>query len=441
MSAIGGPHQKKGGVVLRFASDFEDSGLSEESAPGKYRLFEIDGSLGQRLLEGKETFHIKGGPNDEAVLCTSEETFEIKKKESSNTLLLIPKLDDQLKSAQQKLSAAPIPGGEEELNSRVEEVQVPAAMPNIYTMKKIAPRLGQLKTLLREGIYPGEDVANGTHRKRAKLNDGSSSSGVHASGNTYTFKELFDRVQCSEKELQEGLLSLNAFELHGKWRVFEDAYLTKLFDSILSTVVGNGMPVDCVSASTLAENLNVQGYLPEVIEKALSMFSNVCDEKGQYALDKTKVAKFRAKQLLSTFSTNKNAAVGDFKRWRMCDFMEEWTDSMFGLASASEMSDLLSVSKVCNDLATLERGCGDGHEYIQRFFASDLPEDATKRFAALFARRQKWEEGDIKPFIEGIVVTGNPLATLLLKNSRSSMVKPKPGTPHYPKSYRVYTAR
>ena len=46
-----------------------------------------------------------------------------------------------------------------------------------------------------------------------------------------------------------------------------------------------------------------------------------------------------------------------------------------------------------------------------------------------------------KPFIEGIVVTGNPLATLLLKNSRSSMVKPKPGTPQYPKSYRVYTAR
>ena len=158
-------------------------------------------------------------------------------------------------------------------------------------------------------------------------------------------------------------------------------------------------------------------------------------------LNASRAGTSRAKQLLSTFSTNKNAAVGDFKRWRMCDFMEEWTDSMFGLASASEMGELLSVSKLCNDLATIERGCGDGHEYIQRFFATDLPEDATKRFAALFARRQKWEEGDIKPFIEGIAVTGKPLATLLMKHARSSMFKSKPGTPHYPKSYRVYTAR
>ena len=76
--------------VLRFCSDFDDRGLNTENADGKYRLFEIDGGLGEALLGSSEQIFIKGGSMDEAVMCTKTETFEIRKKESSNTVLLVP---------------------------------------------------------------------------------------------------------------------------------------------------------------------------------------------------------------------------------------------------------------------------------------------------------------------------------------------------------------
>ena len=42
-------------VVLRFSGDFDDRGLATEGASGKYRLFEVDGALGEKLVSGNTT--------------------------------------------------------------------------------------------------------------------------------------------------------------------------------------------------------------------------------------------------------------------------------------------------------------------------------------------------------------------------------------------------
>ena len=76
--------------VLRFKNDFDDRGLNTENADGKYRLFEIDGDLGEALLNSSDKIFIKGNSTEEAVMCTKNATFEIRKKESSNTVLLVP---------------------------------------------------------------------------------------------------------------------------------------------------------------------------------------------------------------------------------------------------------------------------------------------------------------------------------------------------------------
>ena len=65
---------------MRFSSDFDDRGLNTENADGKYRLFEIDGVLGETLLSSKEKVFIKGERTDEAVMCTETSTYEIRKK-------------------------------------------------------------------------------------------------------------------------------------------------------------------------------------------------------------------------------------------------------------------------------------------------------------------------------------------------------------------------
>ena len=55
-----------------------------------YRLFEFpdEGTL-QELLKNDGSVKVKGGPNDEAVLCTANKTYTLRLAESSNTLLPI----------------------------------------------------------------------------------------------------------------------------------------------------------------------------------------------------------------------------------------------------------------------------------------------------------------------------------------------------------------
>jgi sister chromatid cohesion protein DCC1 len=398
-------------VVLRFSGDFDDRGLATEGASGKYRLFEVDGALGEKLVSGKHTFRIKGARGEEAVLCTKDETFEIRKIESSNTMLLVPKLNETL--ATRNSPNAAIPG---ENADETSDVVIAGAMPNVYTMTKIAPRLGKLSKLLEQSSYSGEeeiDSSGETRAKRAKLNDGSAD--ASGSARPYAFSELFELVQCSEAELQQALADMGAFEIDGKFRVFEKAYLTRLIDQILSIVVGEKMDPQKFQSIALVEKLRNE-HLPEVIEQGLTLIANqLGDEVSSYALQVEQVTVFRAKQLLSRTDGDR----AGLKRWRMEDFMDAWQDSLYGLLSTAQARNNNLDMSLINKFALVETD-SEG-KYVEKYFATDLPTAVKLRFAALFERRSKWLEQDLKPFVEDIVAPGKSMASLLLKNTRNSM--------------------
>ena len=55
-----------------------------------YRLFEMDEATLQQLLKDDGSLTIKGGRDDDAVLCTADKTYTLRLAESSNSFLLAP---------------------------------------------------------------------------------------------------------------------------------------------------------------------------------------------------------------------------------------------------------------------------------------------------------------------------------------------------------------
>ena len=90
----------------------------------------------------------------------------------------------------------------------------------------------------------------------------------------------------------------------------------------------------------------------------------------------------------------------------------------------------------CRDIALIDSTGPD--KIIKRFFASDLPTGTKERFEMLFTTRSKWLEDDLKPFVEPLISTGKSLSSLLMKNTRSKVIKvsdPKTGKTNTVREY------
>ena len=99
--------------------------------------------------------------------------------------------------------------------------------------------------------------------------------------------------------------------------------------------------------------------------------------------------------------------------------MDAWQDSLYGLLSTAQARNNNLDMSLINKFALVETD-SEG-KYVEKYFATDLPTAVKLRFAALFERRSKWLEQDLKPFVEDIVAPGKSMASLLLKNTRNSM--------------------
>ena len=481
--------------VLRFKNDFDDRGLNTENADGKYRLFEIDGDLGEALLNSSDKIFIKGNSTEEAVMCTKNATFEIRKKESSNTVLLVPDTFETKnvfpapKTPNTNNANAPSPSKDNSMDvdkdskEAVDEIIIQGGMPNIYTMRKVAPRLNQLQALLAHAVYSGkmsEQFANDSsssssssrdnnnnESKRVKLNSGKASpSSYNTTKMIYSFDELLQRVQCSEQELADGLRKFKAFELNDKWRVLDNDYFMRLSDTILSTILSNGVDIKAIKCSDVINSINSgegeDEYDDEIIHHVLRLYSKPFAVKGVepslhkaasfspmpvvvakpvhvsvneiqniIELDVLKISIFRAKQLLSQQSVDREEP---YKRWKLDEFLDAWKEQMYGLSG----ENLVSLDH-CKKLAVIENVGPD--QFIKRFYSSDLPTDVKDRFKLLFQIRTKWTEEDLKPFVEDIVAPGKSISSYLMKHTRNSMSKVNDLNTGKMKNVRLYSAR
>jgi sister chromatid cohesion protein DCC1 len=330
------------------------------------QLFELPAELIDLVPEGLE-LQIKGGKDEEAVLCTHNSTYSIRKAETSNVLLIAsPPTKDQ-------------------------GYVVKGMQSYHYEVLKIAPRLQTLREMLSESPYK---AGEGAEAKK-----------------THTFDELVLAVQASEVEVREALVSMHAIDIEGKWRVLEQAYSNDTFGEILNTMAEHDIPLDQVNGELVVKSLADAGVPIEafVVNHVLSIYSKEAAREGEesFALDKTKIALFKCKQLFEQRSEQDG-------KWGVDAFMESWEASLPCDCDCAVTAEMLrgialvdrSPDQPCNTL-----------EYLPAGDPAHLPTgpDVAARFKALFAIRPKWRLEEIKPYIEDL--EGN-VPSLMLKNAR-----------------------
>ena len=77
-----------------------------------------------------------------------------------------------------------------------------------FEVVEIAPPLGVLEAMLAASAY-------------GERNEAPAASGPGGAATGFTWEELTQRVQCSNKELNAALRRLHALELHGRWTILE----------------------------------------------------------------------------------------------------------------------------------------------------------------------------------------------------------------------------
>uniref|UniRef100_F1LBX7 Sister chromatid cohesion protein DCC1 n=1 Tax=Ascaris suum TaxID=6253 RepID=F1LBX7_ASCSU len=151
---------------------------------GDYRLIEVNPKLADRIESG-ERLVFRGELDDNPVLCTQQETYQVKEAETSNTLLVLPAVH----------FANEVGNGDHFLTAR----KVVAMHSQYVELRKLdVISLNRLKELLRENEIDWDETEN-----------------PEQEGKSYTLDDLLDVVQMSEEQLMNALHYLPVIHQHG----------------------------------------------------------------------------------------------------------------------------------------------------------------------------------------------------------------------------------
>ncbi|KAL4236383.1 Sister chromatid cohesion protein DCC1 [Mactra antiquata] len=358
-----------------FANHLDNDGI---------KLLELDKTV-LNALESGERVVIRGDKEDNAVLCTDDNTYDIKQGEISNAMLLLPEMTL---------------GKDLDSNSEtnIERREVNTVIHTFYELRPCKPRLALLRTLLGENQYSGEISEQDEDHQ----------------GKKYTFNELLDLVQGSESQILVALKKMEALIINGYWRVLDFDYLVQIMTHIIQLSDENdwlhtGVPIE--------ECLNVlQELFPRsVIEHVLKNYSDKIDPSSSgndddnddkmmididfYKLNEDKICRFYAEQIL------KHA-----KKFNLKQFMSTWEKSV----PEGMKTNLFQLE----GLALVEKDCSP--EVISYLTVESLPEDISDRFNELFRIKEKWRLDEITPYIRDLQTDKMDVTAMLTKFARAS---------------------
>ncbi|BES87216.1 Sister chromatid cohesion protein [Nesidiocoris tenuis] len=363
--------------VLYFSSDFPN-----------YKLLECDQTILQHLTAGQELY-IRGRPSDRAVVCTKDNTFDLREAETSNSLLLVPglKMVDELDLVNNENSA----------EGRIEKKSIVGVYHEYFELKKVRPLLNRLRIMLMSKPYSGpenentnQEGENGQNRDDLK---------------TYSFEELLEEVQASEKELTGFLKELEAVEIDGKWRILDHEYQFRALSFLLNFVDEQSWPPDAIPIGETTSTL--KGLLPDsilyhILQVYLVETENESDDSDLlFELNENKICRFLGEALLRPVD-----------KFNLHDFLQAWESSVpSGLETNLKQLDGLAL----HDTKT-------NPPVIWYFPESKLSEDIAERIAQLFAERRQWTFDEIEPYIAPLTTEKQTVNALLTKHARSSNI-------------------
>ncbi|XP_034031084.1 sister chromatid cohesion protein DCC1-like [Thalassophryne amazonica] len=346
--------------------------FSQNVASSDYCLMELDQTL-CKLIEQGQSLVIRGNKDEHAVLCTSDQTYDLKIADTSNLLLFVPggKTPDQLTNCHE--------------SSHVVHAEVWGFCNSYWELRKRRPKLKKLKKLLMENPYEGPALRgqqeNTEHR--------------------YTMLDLLETIQASEEEIKTHLHDIHACQIDDYWRVLDFDYEMKLLGHVTQLVDSESWSFDKVPLQASLEELSLLEP-KEMIEHCLNCYGKRYTENGEvfYALNEDKVCRGLALLLLH------NAV-----KFNLREFQDVWQQSV-----PEGMSTRLDQLK---SFALVDRTSSP--ETICLLKVEDLPEDTMERFNRLFTLREKWTEEDITPYIQDLCGEKQTTGALLTKYARSSM--------------------
>jgi len=347
---------KSNGLVQSL--NYSDDWMKEE-----YKLLELPNKLID-VFKDEQVFRICGDSDDNVVICTQDQTFDLKAADTSNALLLVP----ELKTPLQKNLPSEV---------SLEERSVCSCFSTYYEVRQTRPKLERLRHLLDENAF--SDIAESEEK--------------------FTTDNLLSLIQASRIEILTHLERLGAFQHNGYWLILEITYQEKVFSQILALLEEkswNWTHVPIQDTIDVLEEL----YPRFVLEYCLNHYGVLEADGKIICLDEVKVCRYYAEYIL-------RPAVGKFN---YNEFMDAWRESVpDGMKVSTEylqgvaLMDLTSYPPV-----------------IWHFAERNLPEEPSERFTILFKARSKWKHANLEPYIKNLLAPGQKLSALLLKYTRSS---------------------
>jgi len=203
--------------------------FSPEQVPlGSFRLLELPPDLCKLVESSVDDVNlmIKGGPEDDAVLCTSDRTYNIRSVMLSNSVLVVSPRSD-------------VDGSED-------QVVIRDSLNELLELVPTVPKLHRMNVLLK-----GHEWEEG-HEE-----DGSESFST-AKRKRFTLDEARMELQASEQQLAQVLEQKHVLIIDDALRPLSPSYLHKILELLLMHIVSLSQPHDAAPILDLSRSLEYE---------------------------------------------------------------------------------------------------------------------------------------------------------------------------------------
>jgi len=328
------------------------------------KLLEVTKDVAECLKSG-DILTIRGDESENAVLCSSNKTFEIKEAETSNSLMMLDKV----------ILPADIEKKNSDSGRKLGWSTVGGVFHKYVEIIEIRPKLRKIKEVLSQNLY-NED----TRRENKK--------GVSLS-------DLLETIQASEEELRQGLQHYECVSVSDTWFMLDQDYQMMVLSRILKFFDENSWKFDMVHKTETVEALS-ELVNEEIVSQVFDLYCDKIDS-DDFKLNREKVSRFYGDFLLAANSG-----------YVLPEFLEMWQKAVPD-GVETNIDQLSGLVLVDNEKSP---------PVIKRFSEEDLPPGIIDRLSILFNARERWTLAEISPFIEPLTTKKLNVNALLTKYAR-----------------------
>ncbi|KAI0063592.1 hypothetical protein BV25DRAFT_1824151 [Artomyces pyxidatus] len=357
--------------------DFELQYPLIQPAEGSFRLLELPPDLCKFVESSLDSYiplnlTIKGGADDDAVLCTADKTYSIRSVVLSNSVLVVTPVSEE---------------GDDSIDTR--KIAIQESLHEILELVPTVPKLHRLGGLLRgmewdDGHEDDEFDDDSQKIKRRR----------------FTYEQARMELQASEQELVKALKDRHILVIDDALRPIPPPYLHTILELLLAHLASLTQQHDAASVTDLTRALEYEHEVDRrVVCQVMRWFGEI-DESGDiWKMDVEAVVRQIGLGILRNY---KEEPIAEDV------FLKKWQDAV-----GDTFSEAVSISLLSGNCLVAP---GPHYTYFPQ---AELPIDPAARFTDLFLTRSRWKADDIAPFLSDIAVDAKDRDKLLLKYARA----------------------